>query len=65
VKDSSGQKLAYVYYEDDPGRRSAAKLLSKDEARRIAVNFAKMPELLRNRQGSGDQIIEWLRKQPE
>jgi hypothetical protein len=65
VKDSSGQKLAYVYYEDDPGRRSAAKLLSKEEARRLAVNFAKMPELLRNRQGSGDQIIEWLRKQPE
>jgi hypothetical protein len=33
VKDSSGQKLAYVYFEDEPGRRLAAKLLSKDEAR--------------------------------
>jgi hypothetical protein len=46
VKDSGGQKLAYVYYEDEVGRRSAAKLLSKDEARRIAVNIAKLPELL-------------------
>jgi hypothetical protein len=37
VKDGGGQKLAYVYYEDEPGRRSSAKLLTKDEARRIAA----------------------------
>ncbi len=47
VLDHSGQKLAYVYHEDEPGRRSAAKLLSEDEARRIAVNIAKLPELLK------------------
>ena len=28
MKDSNGQKLAYVYYEGEPGRRSAAKLLT-------------------------------------
>ena len=47
VKDSARHKLAYVYYEEEPGRRSAAKLLSKDEARRSAADIAKLPELLR------------------
>jgi len=38
VKDNEGQQLAYVHF-DDP--RSAAKLLTRDEAWRIAANVGE------------------------
>jgi hypothetical protein len=47
VHDHNGQALAYVYFEEQLSRQLAAKLLTKAEARRIAANIAKLPELLR------------------
>ena len=43
VREQDGQTLAYAYCESDPGRQAAANLLTRDEARRIAANIAKLP----------------------
>jgi hypothetical protein len=57
VRDANGQALAYVYFDEEPGRRSAAKLPTRDEAWRTfpslsggknfalrAANIDKLPQ---------------------
>jgi hypothetical protein len=52
VRDANGQALAYVYFEEEKGRRTAAKLLTRDEARHIANEIVKLPELLVQTRGA-------------
>jgi hypothetical protein len=49
VRDANNFPVAYVYFES-PGRRSAGKILTKDEARKIANGIVKLPELLKRPQ---------------
>jgi hypothetical protein len=46
VKYANGLAVAYVYDEQERGQRTAANLMTHDEARRIAANIAKLPGLL-------------------
>jgi hypothetical protein len=46
VCDANGQSLAYVYSSENPNDAFMRKVLTLDEARRMAHNIAKLPTLL-------------------
>jgi hypothetical protein len=51
VKAGNGQPLVFIYYGDGVARRSLARLLTRDAARRLAARIAKLPDL-----------VQWLSK---
>jgi hypothetical protein len=51
VKATNGRPLVFIYYGEGVARRSLAKLLTRDAARRIAAGIAKLPGL-----------VQWLSK---
>ena len=46
VRDASGLAIAHVYGRPMEADAMAAKQLTMDEARRVAANIARLPELL-------------------
>jgi hypothetical protein len=58
VQDANGLPLGYVYFEDDFKRNWAiiGGRLTKDEARRVANGFARLPELILKERAANSQL---------
>jgi hypothetical protein len=56
VEDANGQRLGTFYGRADPNVARQAGTLTLDEARRMAVNFTKLPELLQRKSDGGGQM---------
>jgi hypothetical protein len=47
VEDATGKQFAFCYVKTRPDQPDSDSLLSADEARRLAMNVARLPGLLR------------------
>ena len=61
--DANGQSLAYIYSRETTDTAHMAKMLTEDEARRIAGNIAKAAKLARQRESgvaaiNGEVIVQ-------
>jgi hypothetical protein len=53
VDDASGQQLGVFYGRADPNAAGHTGFLTIDEARQMAVDFARLPELLKRKVRTG------------
>jgi hypothetical protein len=53
VQDASGQTVGWFYFRHNEETARQAKVLTRDEGRRMAVNLMRLPGLLEKRDGDG------------
>jgi hypothetical protein len=46
VTDAAGQRLVFIYFEDEPQRQGMMKRISKDDAWQLARAITRIPALL-------------------
>jgi hypothetical protein len=46
VTDATGQRLAYIYFEDEPIRRGLTKRINRSDAWQLARAITRIPALL-------------------
>jgi hypothetical protein len=68
IKGANGLAVSYAYFESEPGRRSAANLTTKDEARRSPSKLDVLRSRIADARGIIDAhqaLLEKLRKNGE
>ena len=61
IEDAAALPLAYVYYSEDTTRQAIGSYMSREEARRIALNITALPDLraaLHEQDGAGELRAE-------
>ena len=61
MQDANGQPVAYTYFRSDENAARQARLLTRDEARQIAANIAKLPEFGHPGARLNQLLLQWRR----